>query len=463
MQYSRLKFLNRILLPGAILWGLGLAPAVAHEADHRRTPIVTAVQKVGPAVVNIFTEEAPRQMKNPFRDFMGDRLFERFLQDFDQQDDSDRRSLGSGVIIDPKGYILTNEHVVARAVRVKVTLIDNREFEGKVVGADIKSDLAVIKIDSDRPLPYVKMGRSDDLMIGETIVAIGNPFGLKHTVTTGIISALDRTIRAGKKQVYNDFIQVDASINPGNSGGPLLNIDGSLIGINTAIFKEAQGIGFAIPIDKARRIVDDLLQYGKVRRGWLGVSVQDLTPKVARHFGFDHVYGVLVTNVFRKSPAKRAGIRPGDVLLEIDGHELEDKPDYFRKIASYPVDDHFWLTYLQDGHRHRVKIHISTISPFAAGELAKQWLGVSVADINWRHAKRYKIKARHGVVVTKVRPSGPSGQVGIRPGDIIRQMNENRVRGLDDFNTAILEAGKLHSVLLLVQRGRNSYYVTLEP
>ena len=463
MAISRCTFLSGVLWSGAILWGFIPALAAAHETDHRRTPIVTAVEKVGPAVVNIFTEEAPCQVKNPFRDFMGDRLFERFFQDFNQQSESNRRSLGSGVIIDPKGYILTNEHVVAKAVRVKVTLIDNREFEGRVVGADITSDLAVIKIDSDRLLPYVEMGRSDDLMIGETIVAIGNPFGLKHTVTTGIISALDRTIRVGKKQVYNDFIQVDASINPGNSGGPLLNIDGNLIGINTAIFKGAQGIGFAIPIDKARRIVDDLLQYGKVRRGWLGISVQDLTPKVARHFGLDHVYGVLVTNVFRKSPARRAGIRPGDVLLSIDGHELEDKPDYFRKIASYTVDDHFRLDYLRGGHNHHVDVHISPISPSAAREMAKQWLGVSVADIDWKHAKRYKIKARHGVVVTRVNPSGPSGQVGIRPGDILRQMNENKIRNQKEFNTAILQAGKLSSVLLLVQRGRNSYYVTLEP
>ena len=402
-------------------------------------------------------------MKNPFRDFMGDRLFEKFFDDFYQQRESGRRSLGSGVIIDPKGYILTNEHVVARAVRVKVTLIDNREFEGKVVGADIKSDLAVIKIDPDRPLPYVKMGRSDDLMIGETVVAIGNPFGLKHTVTTGIISALDRTIHASERQVFNDFIQVDASINPGNSGGPLLNINGSLIGINTAIFKEAQGIGFAIPIDNARRIVDDLLQYGKVRRGWLGVSVQDLTPKVARHFGLDHVHGVLVTNVFRNSPAKRAGLRPGDILLSIDGHEIADKPDYFRQIASYTVDDRFQLGYLHEGRRRRVSVHISPVSPDAAGEMAKQWLGVAVRDINWKHAKRYNIMARNGVVVTKVRQSGPSRKVGILPGDIIRQMNESKIRNMDEFNKAILEAGKLSSVLLLVQRGRNSYYVTLEP
>ncbi len=394
---------------------------------------------------------------------MGDHLFEKFFEDFYQQKESDRRSLGSGVIIDPKGYILTNEHVVAKAVRVKVTLIDNHEYEGRVVGADIKSDLAVIKIDSNHPLPYVKMGRSDDLMIGETVVAIGNPFGLKHTVTTGIISAVNRTIRASEKQVFNDFIQVDASINPGNSGGPLLNINGSLIGINTAIFRHAQGIGFAIPIDKARRIVDDLLLYGKVRRGWLGVSVQDLTPKVAHHFDLDHVHGVLVTNVFRRSPAKRAGLQPGDILLRIDGHEIADKSDYFRQIASYTVNDHFRLSYLRDGHPRRARVHISPISPGAAEAMAKQWLGISVKDINWKRAKRHNIMARNGVMVTRVRPNGPSGEVGILPGDVIRQMNESKIRNLGEFNTAILEAGKLNSVLLLVQRGRNSYYVTLEP
>jgi serine protease Do len=463
MQTSRRVFWNRTLLLGVILFFLINTPVVAHETANRRTPIVTAIEQAGPAVVNIFTEEAPRQRKNPFRGFTGEPLFDKFFEDFYQQRESNRRSLGSGVIIDPRGYILTNEHVVARAVRVKVTLIDNREFEGKVVGADIKSDLAVIKINSDRPLPYVKMGRSDDLMIGETIIAIGNPFGLKHTVTTGIISALNRTIHASEKQVFNDFIQVDASINPGNSGGPLLNINGSLVGINTAIFKEAQGIGFAIPIDQARRIVDNLLQYGKVRRGWLGVSVQDLTPKVARHFGLDHVHGVLVTNVFRKSPAKRAGLQPGDILLDIDGHKIADKPDYFRQIASYTVDDSFDLSYLREGRRRRAHVKISTVSPDAAGEMAKQWLGVAVTDINWKHAKRYNIMARNGVVVTKVRSKGPSREVGILPGDVIRQMNESKIRNLAEFNTAILEAGKLSSVLLLVQRGRNSYYVTLEP
>ena len=200
-----------------------------------------------------------------------------------------------------------------------------------------------------------------------------------------------------------------------------------------------------------------------MRRGWLGVSVQDLTPKVARHFGLDHVHGVLVTNVFHKSPAKRAGLQPGDILLGIEGHEIADKPDYFRQIASYTVGDKFRLEILHKGQRKRALVHISPVSPDAAGEMAKQWLGVSVRDINWKQAKRYNIMARNGVVVTKVRQSSPSREVGILPGDIIRQMNESKIRNLKEFNTAILEAGKLGSVLLLVQRGRNSYYVTLEP
>ena len=222
------------LLLGTIL--LNASFGFAHQEANRRTPLVRAIEKVGPVVVNINTEEAPSERRNPFRNFgggqFGNGIFDRFLQDLMPNFNQQRRSLGSGVIINSRGYILTNEHVIGKAVRIKVTLIDKREFDAHLVGADRKSDLAVIKIDSKEPLPFVEMGRSDDLMIGETVVAIGNPFGLQHTVTTGIISALNRSIKAGKNVVYHDFIQVDASINPGNSGGPLLNINGSLIGIN---------------------------------------------------------------------------------------------------------------------------------------------------------------------------------------------------------------------------------------
>ncbi len=441
----------------------GGSPAEARDAYNRRTPIVVAVEKVGPAVVNIFTEEAPRTFKNPFRDFFGDNLFDRFFRDRTPSSAPNRRSLGSGVIINSNGYILTNEHVIAKAVRIKVTLIDNREFDAHLIGADIKSDLAVIKIDSKRPLPYVKMGRSDDLMIGESVLAIGNPFGLQHTVTTGIISALDRTIRAGKNQVYNDFIQLDASINPGNSGGPLLNINGSLIGINSAIYQDAEGIGFAIPIDKARRIVEDLIQYGKVRRGWLGVAVQNMSPALVQHFHLDRTRGVIVTKVFRPSPAARAGIQQGDVLLRAGDREIEDKSDYLRTVASYPVGQSFRLEFLQDGKKRKVKIRVSSIPQSVAAEFSREWLGIKVRNITRKLAGRYRLATQTGVVVVYVNPRGASGQVGIAPGDVIRRVNQSPVKNEDEFQKAVLEAGKLSSVVLLVQRGRAGYYVTLEP
>ncbi|MBT7936309.1 MAG: trypsin-like serine protease, partial [Nitrospina sp.] len=245
----------------------GQSLAFAEEHYERRTPLVRAVEKVSPAVVNIYTTEISRSARNPFRNF-NNNLFDKFFKDFLPPTRSQKRSLGSGVLINADGFILTNEHVIAKAAKIHVVLSDKQEFDASVIGADTKSDLAIIKIDSDRSLPFVEMGRSDDLMIGEQVLAIGNPFGLQQTVTTGIISALNRNLRAGKNKVYSDFIQVDASINPGNSGGPLLNINGSLIGINTAIYQKAEGIGFAIPIDHAKRIVLELVNYGKVRRGW---------------------------------------------------------------------------------------------------------------------------------------------------------------------------------------------------
>ena len=311
-------------------------PLFAEERYNRRTPLVRAVEKVSPAVVNIYTTEISRSARNPFRNF-NNNLFDQFFKDFLPPNKSQKRSLGSGVLINGEGFILTNEHVIAKATKIHVVLSDKQEFDASVIGADIKSDLAIIKIDSSKPLPYVEMGRSDDLMIGEQVLAIGNPFGLQQTVTTGIISALNRNIRAGKNMVYSDFIQVDASINPGNSGGPLLNINGSLIGINTAIYQKAEGIGFAIPIDHAKRIVDELIRYGKVRRGWMGVSIQELDPQLATHFQLDGHKGVLVVGVAEKSSAGKAGLKRGDIVIAIDGHGVSNKSDFRGRMASYTV------------------------------------------------------------------------------------------------------------------------------
>ena len=439
----------------------------AHPEFGRRTPLVRAIEKVGPVVVNIFTEEAPSKRRNPFRGFggnqFGNSIFDRFLQDLMPNVNQQRRSLGSGVLINSRGYILTNEHVIGKAVRIKVTLIDKREFDAHLIGADRKSDLAVIKIDSKEVLPFVEMGRSDDLMIGETVLAIGNPFGLQNTVTTGIISALNRSIKAGKNVVYHDFIQVDASINPGNSGGPLLNINGSLIGINTAIYQKAQGIGFAIPINNAKRIITDLISFGKVRRGWLGVSVQDMTPDLLRYFKLDKKRGVLVTKVFPASPAHQAGFKQGDIIHQLDNHEISNKLEYQQRVGSYSVGNAIKFKILRDRQEKNILLHVKAIPRKKVEEFALNWLGLRIQGINDATMRKFRLSTRKGVVVTQVVRNSASGQIGLVPGDVIRQFNQSQIRNEEDFNKAVLEAGNRDSALLLVQRGKNGYYVTLEP
>ena len=284
------------------------ANAAAKESL-RRSAIVVSVEKVSPAVVNISTMVTEKV--NPFFPFGGDDFFKDFFPEMFSRE-YQRSSLGSGVIIDgEKGYIVTNHHVVARATEIKVITSNQKEYKGRSLGSDPRSDLAVIKIDANVKLPEAKLGNSEDLMIGETVIAIGNPFGLTHTVTTGVVSAIDRSVRA-EDRIYRHFIQTDASINPGNSGGPLLNIDGDVIGINTAIYQKAQGIGFAIPVSKAKRIVKELLRAGEVRPPWLGLDLQDLTPELKRHFALPAGGGgVLVSDVYRGQPRRSSGREEG--------------------------------------------------------------------------------------------------------------------------------------------------------
>jgi serine protease Do len=434
----------------------------AEESYNRRTPLVRAVEKVRSAVVNIYTTEISRSARNPFRSF-GNNLFDQFFNDFIPPTENQRRSLGSGVLINGEGFILTNEHVIAKASKIHVILSDKQEFNAIVIGADIKSDLAIIKINSKKPLPYVEMGQSDDLMIGEQVLTIGNPFGLQHTVTTGIISALNRNIRAGKNMVYSDFIQVDASINPGNSGGPLLNINGSLIGINTAIYQKAEGIGFAIPIDHARRIVDELIRYGKVRRGWLGVSVQELDVQLLRHFNLDRKNGVLVVGVADISPAGKAGLKRGDIVIAIDDHEVKNKLDFRGRMASYTVGSSIRFSILRDGKVKKVRVRVTAIPKSYVKEFTRNWLGLLVKENSERFARTNQLMTSKGIVVVEVVPNSASGKIGISPGDIIRQMNQKPVNNEEDYNKAVAEINNPDRILLLVQRGRQGYYVTLEP
>jgi serine protease Do len=432
------------------------------ENDNRRTPIVKAVERVGASVVNINTKEVVPAVRNPFRDSRNP-FFDQFFKELFPSRDNNRRSLGSGVIIHPEGYILTNEHVVSNATIIKVTLIDNREFDARLVGADIKSDLAVIKIKTKENLPHVSLGRSDDLMIGETVIAIGNPFGLQHTVTTGIISALHRSIKGGKNRVYRGFIQLDASINPGNSGGPLLNIEGSLIGINTAIFKQAEGIGFAIPINKAKRIINDLIRYGKVRRGWLGVSVQSITKEMLSFSHIERVRGVVVTRIMERSPGARAGLKRGDVILSLENNEVSDKTDYSERVSTYPVGNTIYMGILRDGKEESVSLKVSLLPTSQVADYVKIWLGFTVNKIQQSLVRRYRLVTSQGVVVTSVTPNSVSGKIGVQLGDIIRQVNQVRIENEKDFRAAMVEAAGRDSVLILVQRGQNGYYVTLEP
>ena len=302
----------------------------AHELN-RETAVVKAVRDVSPAVVNISSAYEVRKRTSPFSGFGLNPFFDEFFRDFFDPRFERRQqntSLGSGVIIDgKKGLILTNAHVIQKTGTIKVVLQDEREFEARIVGADPDSDLAVLKIDSKDRLPAIKMGSSEDLMIGETVIAIGNPFGFSHTVTTGVISAVNRSIRA-QDRVYHDFIQIDASINPGNSGGPLLNINGDLIGINTAIYAKAQGIGFAIPIGKARKIISDLIQYGEVIQAWIGITVQNMDESLARYLEVPGNKGVVIKTVEPKSPAKKAGMQESDIILFLDNKKINSIDDY---------------------------------------------------------------------------------------------------------------------------------------
>ncbi|MEW6203123.1 MAG: Do family serine endopeptidase [bacterium] len=426
----------------------------------RRTPVVVAVEKARPAVVNISTEQVVQESLFRFRGFDDD-FFDDFFDMFPRRN-LKRQSLGSGVIIDEKGYILTNEHVVMRGTEIKVTLPDNREFEGKLIGADPAFDLAIIKIDVKGDLPSVTMGDSDTLMIGEPVIAIGNPFGLEHTVTTGVVSALKRSIKVSDQKTYSDFIQTDASINPGNSGGPLLNIDGEVIGINTAIIERAQGIGFAIPINRAKRAVRDLLKYGEVKKAWIGLRVQELTPELARQFEFEHRRGALVSDVMEGGPGQKAGIKAGDIVAEIGGAPVTSADDFYDKTTALMVGEKVRFVVYREGRRMEIGVEGSALPLEKAEKIAERMIGVRVSEIGKAEIMRYGLRTREGVVVKVVLRGGFADHIGMETGDVIRQLGSKEIRNMNDFREAVVVASERTSPVMLIQRGRSVYYTTIE-
>ncbi len=425
-------------------------------------------EKVKPAVVNISTSTTVRVPGSPFRQFFGpdEGPFGDFFKHFfgDQPDrEMKQQSLGSGFIVDKDGFIITNNHVVEGADEIKVKLADGREFRARVVGRDKKTDLALIKISSlFKSLPTLTLGDSNAMRTGDWVLAIGNPFGLEHTVTQGIISATGRAIGSGP---YDNFLQTDAPINPGNSGGPLVNLKGEVIGINTAIIASGQGIGFAIPSNMAKSVISQLREKGKVTRGWIGVSIQNLTPDLAQAMGLKGSKGALVSDVAPGGPAASAGMRRGDVITSFDGRDVKDATDLPLMVAETPVGKTVAVKILREGRELDLKI---TIAEMETERLASRMsapeggLGMAVDDLKPEWQKEFNLKERTGAVVTDVSPGSPADDAGIKMGDLIREVNRNRIRDGKDYREYMGRTKGGDPILLLLRRGGQTFYVSIK-
>lgn len=432
--------------------------ARGEQAEYsRESPVVRAVRKVSPAVVNISSERIVRHRSHPFSAFRNDPLFDQFFKDFFEpgfEREQKRTSLGSGVIIDGKrGFILTNAHVISKAGTITVGLKDEREFVAEIVGADPDSDLAVLKIASKQSLPSIEMGSSSDLMIGETVIAIGNPFGFSHTVTTGVISSISRSLRVDD-MVYQDFIQTDASINPGNSGGPLLNINGELIGINTAIYAKAQGIGFAIPINKAKRIISNLIRFGEVVDPWIGIHVQDIDQDVATYLAVKEAMGVLVKTIDGDSPSRKAGIQEGDIILSVGKRKVHSSGEFRSALRGFSAGNLINLDLLRNNNLKTVSVKASVFPDNRALGLAYQLLGVKGHDV--------KGSNRNGVMISELNRRSYLAGIGAGKGDIILRVNEIPINNMNDFKKAIIKYRYKSSVIIQLQRDNQVYNITVK-
>ena len=418
-------------------------------------------EEVSPAVVNVFTTQvvrAPHAFMPP--DFFGDDFFKFFFGDIPWRKYK-RRSLGSGFIISKDGFIVTNNHVVEGATEVKVVLKDGSEYKAKIYGTDPKTDIALLKIDpKGKDLPVVKFGDSDALKVGEWVLAIGNPFGLSYTVTAGIVSAKGRVIGEGP---YDDFIQTDASINPGNSGGPLVNMKGEVVGINTAIIKNAQGIGFAIPINLAKHVIEQLKEHRRVIRGWLGVYIQDVTPSLAKALKLPVNRGAIVTKVIPKSPAERAGLKPNDVIIRYDGKEVKNSHQLSILVSNTKPGTKVKLVVIRDGKEKTLKVRIGELKErgkhggVVTGMLEK--FGLELKDVPPEVARQLGIEG--GAYVVSVRRGSIAMEAGFRKGDVIVSINRHPIRSADDAIKFISEAKKGQYLTFLVYRGEGALYITV--
>ncbi len=419
--------------------------------------IPALVKEVSPAVVNISTTQVVKfnrpRMRSPFgRQDPFEEFFNNFFGNMPRE--QKRRSLGSGFIVSDDGYIITNSHVVEKADEVTVTLLDKDEFKAKIVGTDPKTDIALIKIEAKRKLPHVDLGNSEKVEVGEWVVAIGNPFGLGHTVTAGIVSAKGRIIGSGP---YDDFIQTDASINPGNSGGPLFNLRGEVVGINTAIVQGGQGIGFATPIQLAKSILSQLKEKGKVTRGQLGVFIQPLTPDLAENLGVRGKQGALVADVTKDGPAEKAGIRSGDLITSYDGREVREEHELPAMVAATKPGTKVTVKVFREGKELSFPVTIAEMEGEAAARgsesEATKGVGLTVQDITPDIARRFDIGNLKGVLVSAVEDNSPAENAGFRQGDIIRQINGKPVPNVEEFAKLMKKHKGDKTIRFLVERG----------
>jgi serine protease Do len=450
---------------------LGLIPNSAAQSPGSPPGVPVSfselAKKAKNSVVNISTVKVtkgrgqtpmPFGPNDPFRDF-----FERFFRDQIPKDFR-QQSLGTGVIIDKEGFILTNNHVVEMADEIKVKLADEKEFLAKIIGRDQKTDLALIKIDSDKPLSPLPMGDSDSLEVGEWVVAIGNPFGLGNTVTAGIVSAKYRQIGQSS---YDNYIQTDASINPGNSGGPLLNTSGEVVGINTAIFSQSGGnigIGFAIPINMAKDLLPQLKK-GKVVRGWLGVMIQKITPELKQKLDLKDEKGALVADVTPGGPAEKAGIQRGDVIVTFNGKEIKEMSELPYVVASTPVGKNVAVEVLRKGQKKNLEVKIAELKDEKEAPVvteAKPRLGMTVEDLTPELAKNFGLSEAKGVVVVQVEDGSSSAEAGLRAGDVILEIDQSPVKDVKDFGRKIESYKAEDTVLILAKRRGATVFLTLK-
>jgi len=459
------------------------APATAPVPLTMVPDFATLAERLSPVVVNISTSSQPKPSQMEAPPFHGPGFggpqspfgegdprefwepFERFFGPLPKQRQFRQRSLGSGFILDTDGHILTNNHVIENADEIVVRLDNAKEYKATVVGKDAKTDIALLHIEGASGLTSVTLGDSDGLRVGEWVMAIGNPFGLDHTVTSGIVSAKGRFIGAGN---YDDYIQTDAAINPGNSGGPLINLRGEVVGINSAIFSRSGGnigIGFAVPINLAKELLPQLKDKGRVTRGWLGVLIQKVTPEIAESLGLGESRGALVADVVKDGPAAAAGMKVGDVITEFDGHPVKESNELPLMVARTPVGKEVLVKVLRDKGPLDVKVTVAELRDedvALAGKSEGEKLGLSVQTLTPEIAQNLGVNDVKGVVVTAVESGSAADDAGLRRGDIILEVNRHAVESADDYRKAVRESEKGRNLLFLVRRGENTIFLALK-